>query len=435
MGAVQSLPHTAVVGLAWGDEGKGKIVDLLCAEYDVVVRYNGGANAGHTVCVGSEKFALHLLPVGVLREHVVGVVGPGVVVDPAALLKELDHLAGRGMAVGARLKLSARAHVVMPYHKIEDRLREGAESGERIGTTARGIGPCYADKMLRTPAVRLADLLDLQRAEARVRSVVDAKRAAFRAMFGDDGGLNFGDVWADLRVAAERLRPMITDTTTYLLDASARGKRIFFEGANGMLLDVDHGTYPFVTSSSTGPQGIAAGAGVPPNFVGALIGVTKAYTTRVGEGPFPTELTNEIGDRIREAGHEYGTTTGRPRRCGWLDAFAVRAMVRLGGIQEIAVAHLDTLSGLDHVGICTQYRLGGQLLPSIPASVWDWSRVDAVIERMPGWSGDIRACTSIAELPAAARRFLERLSEVAGAPVTIVSLGPDRNETIRARAD
>jgi adenylosuccinate synthase len=430
LAGARSSPHTAVVGLAWGDEGKGKIVDLLCADFDIVVRYNGGANAGHTVCIGGEKFALHLLPVGVLRENITAVIGPGVVVDPNALLKELDELAARGIDAARRLRISTRAHLVMPYHKIEDRVREGGEAADRIGTTARGIGPCYADKMLRSPALRMVDLLDLQRIEGRVRGLVDAKRTQFGIRQSDEAKLNFGEIWGDLRIAAERLAPMIDDTSTLLLDEAAKGRRIFFEGANGMLLDVDHGTYPYVTSSSTGPQGIAAGAGVPPNFVGRCIGVTKAYTTRVGEGPFPTELSDETGDRIREAGHEYGTTTGRPRRCGWLDGFAIRNMVRLGGIDEIAVAHLDTLCGFPRVGICTQYRLEGRLLNSIPASSADLARVDAVIEYLPGWSSDLRGCTRLAQLPDAARAFLARLEEIAGAPVSIVSVGPDRDETV-----
>ncbi|MCB9849798.1 MAG: adenylosuccinate synthase [Phycisphaerales bacterium] len=427
---MKTSPHTAVVGLAWGDEGKGKIVDLLCADYDIVVRYNGGANAGHTVCIGDKKFALHLLPVGVLREGVVGVIGPGVVVDPVALLAELDELAQRGMDVSKRLRISDRAHLVMPYHKIEDRLREGGGAAQKIGTTARGIGPCYADKMLRSPALRVADLLDLQGVETRVRKTVDGKRSIFQARYGDDGDLNFGEIWADMRMAAERLKPMIADCSTYVLDQADAGKRVFFEGANGMLLDVDHGTYPFVTSSHTGPQGIAAGAGVPHNFIGRCIGVTKAYTTRVGEGPFPTELLGEVGDQIREAGHEYGTTTGRPRRCGWLDAFALRAMVRLSGVSEIALAHLDTLSGFEKVGICTQYRLKGRDVPAIPASAADLAHVDTVIELMPGWSGDLSAYTASAELPEPARNYIAKIEAIAGVPVTLVSVGPDREQTI-----
>jgi adenylosuccinate synthase len=425
-----NLEHTAVVGLAWGDEGKGKIVDLLCADFDVVVRFNGGANAGHTVCVGGDTFALHLLPVGLLREQVTGVIGQGVVVDPSALVTELDELARRGLNVADRLLISDRAHLVMAYHKIEDRLREGGGAAQRIGTTARGIGPAYADKMLRSPALRMADLLDLPSVEARVRKTVDGKRSIFQARYGDDGGINFGDVWADLRTAADRLGPMIGDASTQLLDRAEAGERLFFEGANGMLLDVDQGTYPYVTSSNTGPQGIAAGAGVPPNLVGRCVGVTKAYTTRVGEGPFPTELADETGDRIREAGNEYGTTTGRPRRCGWLDAFAIRASVRTGGVSEIALAHLDTLSGFEKVGMCTGYRLKGQPLAALPASAGDLSRVDVQVEMLPGWTGDLRNCGDFAELPEAARAFVTRLESFAGAPVTIISVGPDRNHTI-----
>ncbi len=427
-----STEHACVVGLAWGDEGKGKIVDLLCADFDVVVRFNGGANAGHTVCIGDEKFALHLLPVGVLRDGVTGVVGPGVVVDPLKLIEELDAIEARGVSVGDRLILSDRAHVVMPYHQVEDRLREGGAG--RIGTTARGIGPCYADKMLRGPAVRMVDLLDLPRHRARLEQTVAAKRQAFHALYGDDGGLDFETIWTDLVRAADRLAPMIADASEWLLDAADAGRRLFFEGANGMLLDIDHGTYPFVTSSNTGPQGIAAGAGVPVSLVRRVVGVTKAYTTRVGDGPFPTELKDATGDQIREAGNEYGTTTGRPRRCGWLDACAIRSSVRAGGVTEIAVAHLDTLSGFKQVGMCTAYRLGERTVRSLPADAAAVERLEPVYEILPGWKGDLQAVRRFADLPENARGYVARLEAVVGAPVTIVSVGPGREDTILRRS-
>jgi adenylosuccinate synthase len=423
--------HTCVVGLAWGDEGKGKIVDHLCQEFDVVVRFNGGANAGHTVCVAGERFALHLLPVGVLHDGITAVIGAGLVVDPAGLLDEIDALGKRGIDVAARLLVSDRAHVVMPYHKIQDRLSEAHSGAEgRIGTTARGIGPCYADKMLRSTAIRMADLLDLRRHESRVRDIVKMKKAMFNALYGADEGLDFDQVWAGLEAAAKRLRPLIQDTSAWLVDQAEAGRRLFFEGANGMLLDIDHGTYPYVTSSHTGPQGVAAGAGVPASLVKRSIGVTKAYATRVGSGPFPSELCDEVGDRIREKGKEYGTTTGRPRRCGWLDAVAIRSSVRLGGVTEIAIAHLDTLSGFDRVGICTAYRLDGRELFNMPANPADLDRVEPLLEMLEGWDGDLRGHRSFDSLPAAAHRFVARIEELAGAPVTIVSVGPERSQTI-----
>jgi adenylosuccinate synthase len=427
----QRTAHTCVVGLAWGDEGKGKIVDLLAEDFDVVVRFNGGANAGHTVCIGADKFALHLVPVGVLREGVTGVIGPGVVVDPAALLDEIEALEARGVPARKRLKLSDRAHVVLPYHKIEDRLSEAAGGGDvRIGTTARGIGPCYADKMYRSRAVRMVDLRSLDRHEERIRKIVTNKQAAFRAMYGNDEGLAFDDVWSLLQRAAEQLGPLLDDTSAWLVDQAEAGKRLFFEGANGMLLDVDHGTYPYVTSSHTGPQGVAAGAGVPPTMVQRYIGVTKAYSTRVGGGPFPTELVDATGDRIRERGHEYGTTTGRPRRCGWLDAVAIRSSVRLGGVTEIAVAHLDTLSGFERVGICTKYRLDGRELMTLPAGAEELARVEPVIEMVSGWSGELGSAQREEDLPESARQFLKRLESAVGAPVTIMSVGPERTQTL-----
>ena len=435
--AADRREHTCVVGLAWGDEGKGKIVDLLCEGFDVVVRYNGGANAGHTVRADGEEFALHLLPTGVLREGVTGVIGPGVVVDPAVLIEEVEGLEGRGVSVAGRLKISGRAHVVMAYHKIEDRLSESAkETGSRIGTTGRGIGPCYADKMLRSTAVRMEDLLALRAQEGRIRGLVERKRSVFRALFGGDEGLDFAAVWEQLQTAAGRLGPLIVDTSTWLADQVEAGKRLFFEGANGMLLDVDHGTYPFVTSSSTGPQGVAAGAGVPPTLVTRRIGVTKAYTTRVGSGPFPTELCNETGDRIRQEGREYGTTTGRPRRCGWLDAVALRSSVYLGGVSEIALTHLDTLSGFEQVGICSAYRLGERRFAALPAGADALAKVEPVVEMLAGWSGDLRGVASFDALPEAAQRFVHRLEEMVKARVTIVSVGPERTQTvIRARHD
>lgn len=429
----QQPDHTCVVGLGWGDEGKGKIVDLLCSAFDVVVRYNGGANAGHTVCVGDETFALHLVPSGVLHDGMTGVIGPGVVVDPAALIEEMDALEARGVEVASRLRISDRAHLVMPYHKIEDRL-EDAGSVQRIGTTSRGIGPCYADKMRRGTAVRMVDLLDFEALAGRLRAIVDRRSRVLKAMFSEDGGLNADQVIDQLRPVASRLGPMIGDVSLWLGDQIDAGKRLLFEGANGMLLDVDHGTYPFVTSSQTGPHGIAGGAGVPAQLVTHRIGVTKAYSTRVGEGPFPTELTGPIGDRIREQGHEYGTTTGRPRRCGWLDGVAMRYSVRIGGITELALAHLDTLSGFEQVGFCTAYECRGRTLDSIPARASDLAEVRPIFEMQDGWNMDLRGVLVFEDLPDAAQRYIRRIEQFVSVPVSILSVGPQRSQTI-LRAD
>lgn len=420
-----------VFGLGWGDEGKGKLVDLLCPAFDVVVRFNGGANAGHTVRVGADTFALHLLPSGVLRPHAVGVIGPGVVLDPVILLEEIDGLSQVGVKIGANLIISDRAHLVLAYHKLEDRLSENARGAEaRIGTTARGIGPCYADKMRRTSAVRAGDLLYEPALADRVRALVEQRRVLFRALYQDDGGLDADEVLHDLSIARARLGPHIQDTTAYLQNAVEKGQAILFEGANGLLLDVDHGTYPFVTSSNTGPHGIAAGAGVAPTLVPRIVGVTKAYATRVGEGPFVTELHDDNAERIRTRGKEFGTTTGRPRRCGWFDAVAARYSATLSGVTDVALMHLDTLSGFERVGICTAYRLEGEMITSFPADPGRLERAEPVFEFMPGWAEELRALRRFEDLPAPTRAYIRRIEELLAAPVSLASVGPDRCETL-----
>jgi len=423
--------HTCVVGLGWGDEGKGKIVDLLCGQYDVVVRFNGGANAGHTVCIGKEKFALHLLPSGVLHSDKQSVIGPGVVVDPIALVGEIDALAARGVTLDGRLSVSDRAHVVMPYHKLEDSLSEShASSGRQIGTTARGIGPCYADKMMRTTAIRVCDLLDAKRFSCRVEHVVRIKRAALEAVYGQPVDLDAATITKELLHAAERIRPYVCNAAERLHAAMARGERILFEGANGSLLDVDHGTYPFVTSSTTTANGVASGAGVASRRVTRVLGVIKAYATRVGKGPFVSELDDDTGEAIRKAGNEYGTTTGRPRRCGWFDAVATRYSVMLSGVDELAVMHLDTLTGFKRIGICTGYRCDGQRTDFLPADVETLDATEPVVEWCDGWTEDLSKVNVLEKLPDAARRYLDRLETHVGAPVTIVSVGPERSQTI-----
>lgn len=423
--------HACVFGLGWGDEGKGKLVDLLCPSFDFVVRFNGGANAGHTVCVGTESFALHLLPTGVLHDHATGVIGPGVVVDPIQLIEEIDALAQRGIDVAPKLKISDRAHLVLAYHKIEDQLGERAAStGERIGTTSRGIGPCYSDKMKRKTAVRFADLLNDSNLNNRVSAIVEARRATFRCLYDDDGGLCGDAILADLARARDRLSDNVCDTTSILHDAMGAGKKLLFEGANGLLLDVDHGTYPFVTSSSTGPHGIGPGAGVSPARVEVLIGTVKSYSTRVGSGPFVSELDNEIGERIRKQGNEFGTTTGRPRRCGWFDVVTTRLGAQVTGVTDIALMHLDTLSGFDEVGLCTAYRLDGQTLTVPPAHATFLDRSEPIIEFMPGWREDLRSIRRYEDLPANARAYVERLESLLGVPVSLIGVGPDRSQTL-----
>ncbi len=423
--------HTCVFGLSWGDEGKGKIVDLLCPAFDVVVRFNGGANAGHTVCVGDETFALHLLPSGVLHQRITSVIGPGVVVDPTQLLLEIDNLAARGIDVLDRLKISDRAHLVLPYHKLEDQLSEQAASKDnKIGTTARGIGPCYADKMKRKTALRFCDLVGDEQFETRVRKQIADRKSVFQAVYGHDGDLNADAMMADLQTACSRLAPMVCDTTDLLHRAMDDGRTMLFEGANGMLLDVDHGTYPFVTSSSPGPHGIGAGAGVPPSSVTRLVGVTKAYATRVGSGPFVSELDDKIGDHIRQQGKEFGTTTGRPRRCGWFDAVSCRYTARISGVTDIALMHLDTLSGFDEIGLCTAYRIDQETVTTPPADARLMERAEPVVEMLPGWQEDLRSLRRYEDLPGNARRYLDRIESLVGAPVSIVGVGPERSQTL-----
>ncbi|MCH7720947.1 MAG: adenylosuccinate synthase, partial [Planctomycetes bacterium] len=372
----------------------------------------------------------------------------GVALDPAALLEEIDGLAQRGRSIDGRLKISSRAHVVMPYHKIEDRISESeAASGQRIGTTARGIGPCYADKVRRHHAIRMADLLDATFLDERLPQIVATRRETLRrlsgqaladpgapgpvAPVGSDPDLDVEAIVKDARAWSERLGPMVCDTTVLLENALNAGRRLLFEGANGCLLDIDHGTYPFVTSSTTTAAGIPTGAGVPPRTVTRVIGVCKAYATRVGEGPFVTELTDATGDWIREQGHEYGTTTGRPRRCGWFDAVATRYSARLSGTTEIALMHLDTLSGADAVGICTAYEIDGTRIDRMPCDARTLERARPVFEMHPGWSESLRAVKNLGDLPANARRYLDRLQELVGVPIRLVSVGPERTQTLR----
>jgi adenylosuccinate synthase len=431
--------HAAVVGLQWGDEGKGKVVDLLTSEHDVIVRYNGGANAGHTVVVGDQRYALHLIPAGILNAEKLCVVGNGVVVDPETLLEEIDALRARGIEVGDNLRISDRAHLVMPYHKRLDAAMDAAitaaqngETGPRaIGTTKRGIGPAYADKAFRSTAIRLGHLLDADRLRNRLRVTAPIHSAILRALGDEEGALDVDALTEQYAAFGRRIAPFIADTTYLLHDAIDAGRSILFEGANACLLDVDHGTYPFVTSSNSSTLGIPAGTGLPLATLGRVVGIMKAYGTRVGAGPFPTEQANAIGDRIRERGQEYGTTTGRPRRCGWLDLVAVRYSTMLCGVTSLACMLLDVMSGFDELKLCTGYRLAdGTVTDRFVPDAARLKRVAPVYETLPGWEEEIVEATDRAALPVNAQAYLSRIEALVGVPIEIVSVGPERTQTL-----
>lgn len=428
------MPGTCVIGLQWGDEAKGKLVDLLTAQFDIVIRYQGGANAGHTVVVSDQTYKLHHIPSGILNPQVMNVVGPGVVLNPPTLLKEIDMLVERGIKVSDNLMLSDRAHVVLPWYMAEDKaMNEGTADGENIGTTLRGIGPCYRDKVGRSYAVRLGDMLrpDFKQKIARI---VDAKRNILSGLAHDGANIDLDAtaIYDEYATYAERLRPFVGDTTAYLLDAAEANQRLLFEGAQGALLDVDHGTYPFVTSSNSSGVGISSGSGVPAKWLNTVIGVAKAYSTRVGGGPFPTEQDNEQGQRIRDLGHEYGTTTGRPRRCGWFDAVAVRYTARLSGVDSLSLMMMDVVSQLPEIKVCVAYELDGKRITHFPSHVDDLRRVQPVYETMTGWMTDVTTARKMSDLPGAALQYIQRISELVGRPVGVVSVGPGREQTIFA---
>jgi adenylosuccinate synthase len=423
---------TCVVGLQWGDEAKGKIVDLLTDEHDLVVRYNGGANAGHTVVSNGKTYKLSLLPTGVLRPHVLSVIGNGLVVYPPRLLEEIESLRASGIEVGKNLAVSDHAHVIFPYHMEEERLCEsGAE--QAIGTTGRGIGPCYQDKVGRSCGIRLGELLYPDHIRTRLRAIVERKNRILRGLGVDAKTFDATTLSSEYLAFGEKLKPYITDTVRLLQDAFAAGKRIIFEGAQGSLLDVDHGTYPYVTSSNSSPAGIWSGTGFATKNLDRVIGVVKAYTSRVGRGPFPTELDDGptgLGEHIRKRGREYGTVTGRPRRCGWFDAVVVQYAARLGGADTLAVMLLDVLSELEEIRICTAYEVDGRRIDGFPSDAFLLDRCRPVYETIPGWRCDITQARKLTDLPLAARRYVERLSELLKLPVSIISVGPDRSQTI-----
>ncbi|MFM8496562.1 MAG: adenylosuccinate synthase [Planctomycetia bacterium] len=418
------MPGTCVVGLQWGDEAKGKLVDILTEQHEIVVRYAGGANAGHTVVSNGQTWKLSLIPSGILRDGVACVVTGGVVLDPAAVIKEIDGLESRGVTIAGKMLVSDRAHVVFPWHVAEDKLLDGSLSGgEPIGTTGRGIGPCYRDKVGRSLAIRLGDLYRPE-FPAQLRHIAALKSKLLGTEF------DVAAIQEQYRQYAERLRPFVCDTTSYLLDAVEAGRTVLFEGAQGALLDVDHGTYPFVTSSNSSGVGISNGSGVPGRWIERVIGVVKAYSTRVGGGPMPTEQDNATGQRIRDRGNEYGTVTRRPRRCGWFDAVAARYTARLSGVDELAVMLLDVLSGFDELAICSAYMIDGRRVTQFPSHADDVKRAEPVYETLPGWHEDLTGVRRFDDLPENARRYLARIGELLGRPVTVVSVGPDRAQTI-----
>jgi adenylosuccinate synthase len=429
------MPCTCVVGLQWGDEAKGKIVDLLSDRHDFVVRYNGGANAGHTVVRGSRTFKLSLLPTGVLSPRQKSVIGNGVVVYPPRFREEVDQLRAAGVTVGDNLVVSSHAHVIFPYHMEEERLSEQRTDGQPIGTTGRGIGPCYMDKVGRTCGVRVVDLLDRAGLRERMRFIVPRKNRILNALAEDRQTARQFDVdgLADEYAAhGDFLRPFVADTVSLLHRAVRDGRGILFEAAQGSLLDVDFGTYPYVTSSNSTPAGVWSGSGMPARRLDRVLGVIKAYTTRVGKGPFPTELDDDVGERIRRVGREYGTVTGRPRRVGWFDAIAVRYAAALGGVDELALMLLDVLSGLPELSICTAYHRAGldKRFDEFLSDAAELESCRPVLETMPGWTEDLSAVRRRADLPAAARRYVERIETLIGLPVRTISVGPDREQTI-----
>ncbi len=416
---------TVLVGSQWGDEGKGKIVDILSEKFDIVARYQGGANAGHTVEIGEKQYILHLIPSGILRDGVKCVIGNGVVIDPQALLDEIKILEDNGIKVEGRLFISHNAHLIMPYHKLFDSISESGKN--KIGTTGRGIGPCYIDKFDRK-GIRIIDLLNRDVLEKKLRQNVDEKNILLKKLYGDKG-FDIEEIIKEYISFDEAIDSYVTDVPLMLNNAIKEGKNILLEGAQGTLLDVDHGTYPFVTSSNPTSGGACTGSGIPPNKIDNVFGIVKAYTTRVGNGPFPTELTDEAGEKLRQEGAEFGATTGRPRRCGWFDAFLVRYSAMINGIDAVAVTKLDVLSIFEKIKVCIGYKLNEKLLKSFPSDVDRLSSVTPVYETVDGWMEDISECKSYNELPPKTKEYLEFISDQANIKIEIVSVGPKRRQT------
>jgi adenylosuccinate synthase len=415
-----------IVGSQWGDEGKGKIVDILSERYEIVVRYQGGANAGHTVQIGDQQFILHLIPSGILRENVICVIGNGVVIDPKALLDEIQVLEKAGININGRLLISQNAHLIMPYHKLLDSINENTST--KIGTTGRGIGPCYIDKYARK-GIRIVDLLDRTVLEEKIRINIEEKNNILKKVYNVEE-LNVSEIIKEYLEFDKTIDQYITDVPTYLNNAVNEGKSVLLEGAQGTLLDVDHGTYPFVTSSNPTSGGACTGSGIPPTKISSVIGIVKAYTTRVGLGPFPTELFGNEGEELRKAGVEFGATTGRPRRCGWFDAFLVNYSRMINGIERAAITKLDVLSYLDEIKVCVAYESNGKLLKSYPTDVNKMMQVQPVYVTLPGWKCDISNIKHYEDLPVYAKEYLSFISHQSGFEISLISVGPRRSQTI-----
>lgn len=423
-----------VLGAQWGDEGKGKLTDYLAEEANVVVRFQGGNNAGHTVEVGEKQYKLHLIPSGILHDDKLNVIGNGVAVDPNALFTEIDYLQREGVNVTPeKLIVSDRAQLIMPYHKTLDVLKEKARGKNDIGTTCKGIGPCYTDKFERC-GIRVCDLLHTEVFEEKLRININDKNEYITKILGGEA-LDFDQIFNDYVKLGERLRPFVQDTSVRVYDEIKKDQTVLFEGAQGMLLDIDHGTYPYVTSSNTTAGGVATGIGVGPTMVTNVVGIAKAYTTRVGKGPFPTELEDETGEWIRDKGHEYGTTTGRSRRCGWLDAVILKTSVRVCGLTSLVVTKIDTLANLEKIKICVGYNFEGKVIDYFPASLEDLAKCEPIYEEFDGWDDSVANARSYDEIPENAKKYLERIEELTDTKISIVSVGPKRDQTIRVRKE
>jgi adenylosuccinate synthase len=423
------MPNVVVVGTQWGDEGKGKIVDILASRADLVVRFQGGNNAGHTLVVNGEQTICHLIPSGILHKDKKCLIGNGVVVDPEVLLEEIRTLTGKGISVTAKtLSLSEKAHLIMPYHKALDLAREAARGKEKIGTTGRGIGPCYEDKVGRR-GIRAIDLLDPKALEEKIRSNLEEKNFLLSKFFGADI-LEFQPIYDNYLEMADKIGPFISNVSLEIEEAARKGGKILFEGAQGTHLDIDHGTYPFVTSSNPVSGAVCTGAGVGPDKLHHIVGIVKAYTTRVGAGPFPTELMDETGVYLQEKGVEFGATTGRRRRCGWLDLVMLRDSIRYNGLTSICVTKLDVLTGLDKVRICVAYDLNGERIDHMPADLKTLAQCEPIFEELEGWKEEISHTRKMDQLPGKTRNYLERIEKISDVPLSIVSVGPRREQTI-----
>ncbi|NMM62087.1 adenylosuccinate synthase [Clostridium sp. P21] len=419
-----------VLGAQWGDEGKGKMTDYLAEDADVVVRFQGGNNAGHTVEVGDKQYKLHLVPSGILYKDKLNVIGNGVVLDPKALFEEINYLKGVGVEVTPQnLVISDRTQLIMPYHRVLDGIKESCRGKKDIGTTGKGIGPCYTDKMERS-GIRVSDLMHKEVFIEKLKENVEMKNDIITKVFNGEP-LSFDDICAEYLEYAEKIRPFVKETSVEVYNNIKSGKKVLFEGAQGTLLDIDYGTYPYVTSSSTIAGGVCIGAGIGPTLIDSAVGIAKAYTTRVGKGPFPTELFDKMGDWIREKGHEYGVTTGRARRCGWLDLVILKTATRVSGLTSFAVTKIDTIAGLDKVKMCTGYKLNGKVIDYFPASLEDLAECEPVYEEFDGWDESIENARTYDEIPENAKIYLRRIEEFTGTKVSIVSVGPRRDQTIK----